>query len=608
MLEALRRGLSNPEIAEALGISRATVKYHLVNIYSKTGVNDREAAAALDAGESTAGDAPVAHRRRWALAPLTVLRGGPARIGAAATVAFLPLVVVVVALLGWARPGSGPQDRVPVVATNAPTNGEAWDALRARPLLYGQLPGGVGCPVTPTHALDVADDWEAAGAGRVARLGPVNQSFSLNTGTGVNELGLSKSAWTADASTDPRVLLRGSRIDGDGLLTFGPGKRATEGRITADSGQSRAPDDNARVDVFIRESGCYAIQADTAGGSQVFVFYGLVGPLRPTPPDVRMPSLGSGAPIAVEAGQYPWLYFAATPSSDPAVPVGDTPDLVSSSHDPRWSPDGTRIAWSTSAGIAIATASNPTEWAAVGPPVNGAASWSPDGTHLVAAHRPDPTLPRANLVMVDPDTASSEMLTDGEAVDWQPAWSPDGRSVAFIRGQGTAADVYVVDIETRAVTRITAGMAAAAPAWSPDGHVLAFESRVGQRESVWVVGADGSDPHEVSAGLSAALQPAWSPDGGALIFSGSALPVDDPAWPGTAFDLYRVDPDGSGLTSITTDPASEWAPEWLARATLRYLSSATGPSEVWELDLETGVKTRLTRTDGGGVAGFDSRR
>lgn len=609
VLEEVRRGRTNPEIAEALGLSRATVKYHLVNIYSKTGVSDREAAAQLDTAALESHTAEPSTPGRKALAAWlgrTPLAAPPGRIAAIAVLVGLPAIAAIV-FLAWARP-PGRDEEPPSSITPTATIAVSWQDLRRRPTLFSRLPDGAGCPVTPVHPYDVGRYEMAAGAGPLALAGRETQSFSLGTGTGANHLGVGKALWVADGGVVPNALLRGGRLDGDSLLTFGIPESATRLRIT----QSSAPrdprsDGNPRTDVVIRKGGCYAIQADAADGSAVFVFYGVVRPFMPAPPEVQTVSLGSGAAIAVGTGEYPGLYLANV-EDRAVVPVGDSGDLVSSSRDARWSPDGARIAWSTSEGVAIAAAETPAVWTTVGPGgAIGAPAWSADGAQVASARYGDPRQGPTAIVSIDPDSGSSQALTDGTAFDWQPAWSPDGTSVAFVRGQGTAADVYVVDVESRAVTRITTGMAATAPAWSPDGRMIAFESRIGRRESVWVVAADGTDAHEVSTGLAAALQPAWSPDGSALVFSGSAVLADGVAWPGTAYDLYRVEADGSGLAPITSDAASEWAPEWLASGIIRYLSSATGPSEVWELNLETGEKARLTETSGGGVAEFDSR-
>ena len=83
-----------------------------------------------------------------------------------------------------------------------------------------------------------------------------------------------------------------------------------------------------------------------------------------------------------------------------------------------------------------------------------------------------------HLWLVDVATGEASRLTDGRAADGEPAWSPDGRRIAFTSNRRRNADlltsrldIHVVDVETRAVTAVTRGPRSMffAPTWLPDG-------------------------------------------------------------------------------------------------------------------------------------------
>ena len=188
------------------------------------------------------------------------------------------------------------------------------------------------------------------------------------------------------------------------------------------------------------------------------------------------------------------------------------------------------------------------------------ADLSPDGTRIAytscqySTDRGPRYSGRANyhyeIASVAIDGSDPRHLTENDYMDHYPAWSPDGKSIAFIRSRNSLGSLRTMladgseqrDLSIdqpppgsfRSPSRLDAYLAV--PAWSPDGQQLAF---VAQGRILYTVHADGFELTRISATMS---PPSWSPDGSRLAFA--KLEDEDMV-------LYTVKPDGSDLRAIT---------------------------------------------------------
>jgi TolB protein len=176
-----------------------------------------------------------------------------------------------------------------------------------------------------------------------------------------------------------------------------------------------------------------------------------------------------------------------------------------------------------------------------------------------------------DLFVMNPDGSGVRRLTrSGDEEDAFPAWSPNGKEVAFLRGKNfdlygeppDRADVYVVKASGGPPTRLTGGLSTVNFSWSPDGRRIAYAARSINGPSlsrIYVMNADGSGKRALTPDTLGADTPAWSPDGRRIAFLVASLTVD-----GVDDDVYVMNADGTDRTKVTRRMLADsvaWAPD-----------------------------------------------
>jgi TolB protein len=168
-------------------------------------------------------------------------------------------------------------------------------------------------------------------------------------------------------------------------------------------------------------------------------------------------------------------------------------------------------------------------------------AWSPDGKQIAFISGRDGT---DNIYLMSPDGTGVRQLTKEKTGCSWPRWSPDGKKIVFVNAKDGLDNIYVVDVSTGKVEQLTTEtVASRQPAWSPDGKKLTYSHYVLGPYETYVMNADGTGKANLSQG--GGLDAAWSPDGKKITFTSVRA-----NWRG--FRLYVMDPDGGNVKELTT--------------------------------------------------------
>jgi Tol biopolymer transport system component len=230
----------------------------------------------------------------------------------------------------------------------------------------------------------------------------------------------------------------------------------------------------------------------------------------------------------------------------------------------------------------------------------GAADWSPDGRHIAFNTDGPPYIYETDVDGSTPRLISTEC--EGHPVtcyEFLPAYSPDGKRLAFVVGHAEAPESMAIgirDLTTGKVTFLESTREGApradgysAPSWSPDGSQLVYsvnpldehDDPIDPSE-MFIVNADGSGRHALKTPGLTTVDPAWSPDGSRIVFS-----TGFPGAFGAVLDVYVIHPDGTGLQRLSSVDSA--APSWTFDGKILYYSERA----LWLMDADGSNQTRV---------------
>jgi len=189
-------------------------------------------------------------------------------------------------------------------------------------------------------------------------------------------------------------------------------------------------------------------------------------------------------------------------------------------------------------------------------------AFSPDGQSIAFAHT---VQSRPDLYVIEVERGTKPRpLTEDWATEAGPVWSPDGQRIAFSSDLSGDEELYLISVDGQNRKRLTHSPGPDhSPAWSPDGMRLAFVSNRVSSADIFVLVLETEEVFRLTSTRAIDTHPSWSPDGSWIAFSSS---MGNPECE-LCLNIHLMHPDGSDLRQLTfTDPGTSWTqalfPSW----------------------------------------------
>lgn len=187
-------------------------------------------------------------------------------------------------------------------------------------------------------------------------------------------------------------------------------------------------------------------------------------------------------------------------------------------------------------------------------------AWSPDGTKIAFSSARGGS---RDIYVMDADGSNVQRLTYNDSLDREPDWSPDERQIVFSSTRDGIHAIYVMDADGSNPRRLTyhdAGTGGAA--WSPDGSQIAYHLLAPGRQELYVIEPDGSNGGRLTE--HPGYRPRWSRTGNQVVFQYNHpdVPRRSDGEGGQGYEIYVMNGDGTNVRRLTVNDVFDAYPDW----------------------------------------------
>src|SRR5882672_5519279 len=196
------------------------------------------------------------------------------------------------------------------------------------------------------------------------------------------------------------------------------------------------------------------------------------------------------------------------------------------------------------------------------------------------------------LYIADYDGENQRRVTVSKTLNINPAWSPDGRSIAYTSYRRGGGQIFVSHIFQALLDELTKGEKVGEnwlPAWSPDGSRLCFTSTRDGNSEIYVMNRDGSNVRRLTRHPGIDISPTWSPP-----------PYNEIAYSartGPGNDIKVIDLASRQVRQLTFGEGTNESPTWSANGRhVAFMSTRAGKSQIFTIARDGKNVRQLTRT------------
>jgi TolB protein len=217
-------------------------------------------------------------------------------------------------------------------------------------------------------------------------------------------------------------------------------------------------------------------------------------------------------------------------------------------------------------------------------------AYSPDGKEIIFTSYQNG---KPDLYLKKLHTGKELQISARNGLNITGAWSPRGNKIALSLSKDGPTQIYLINERGKELARLTHDDAInISPSWSPDGRHMAFVSDRDGSPQIYVMNANGAEVRRVTKSGDYNVEPSWSPKGDRILYcrrEGN----------GPGFQIYAINPDGSGDTRLTGEGRNEY-PHWSPDGRfITFTSNRDGSDSIYVMRADGTSQVRVSKGRGG---------